>query len=229
VPGSLARIQGLAESWTSADDHRAIFAAAYGTMTVAMLDAIDRGEFADGAWVGDLLDRFADYYFVAVEGHEAAAGGCPTVWQEAFDACRSGGLHPLQHLFLGINAHINYDLAFSLADVLADWHDLDDGARAGRLADHSTVNRVIEQTVDVVQDEVIAPISPVMATIDRALWRVDEWAFSRLITGWRGAVWDDAVRLLEADDEARPLVVAAIEERSLGMARRVGRIRLGRA
>jgi hypothetical protein len=189
-----------------------------------MMQALDAGEFADRVWVNRLLNTFATYYFEAVESFEGDPRTCPPVWRGAFEACAEEGHHTLQLLILGINAHINYDLAFALADVMGDWPEMEEGARALRRADHDTVNQVIERTINTVQDGVVAPLSPGLAVVDRVMGPLDEWVFGGLISEWRDAVWDDAVALLEAGPTDRDGVRYRIEERALHIADRVSRI-----
>lgn len=214
------RMQDLAAAW-GPEDRRSMFASAYGTMTVNVLGAIGSGTFADDAWVGGLLHRFADYYFVAVDAYDRTPEACPAAWRLAFDACRDPDLHPLRPLLLGINAHINYDLAFTLRDVLEDWPGLDAEARSVRHADHEAVNRVIRDTIDAVQDEVVATIDPRMRILDRMLGPVDEWVFSTMIADWRSDTWDDAVDLVEASPEGLAAIEGRIEARALAVADRV--------
>lgn len=209
----------LASGWERVDDRRAVFANAYGRMTEAMLEAISRSEFEDDAWVGRLLDRFADYYFDAADAWDRDSSGCPVVWCDAFAACDHREIHTLQVLFLGINAHINHDLVYALADVLDDWGDLDATKRLEREVDHRNVNLVIARTVDVVQDEVIDPASPALGLLDELLGGVDEWVFSRVIADWRSDVWKQAQRLLAAAD--RGVVEADIVDRTNRIARLV--------
>ncbi len=156
---------------------------------------------------------------MAVDSHEHGSDQCPLAWTRAFDACALDDQHPLQVLFLGINAHINYDLVFALADVMEDWADLDVARRNIRRADHDAVNVVIARTIDEVQEEVVSRWSPGMASLDVIAGRVDEWLFSRLIADWRATVWDDAIRLLEAPMSDRALVVDTVVARSERMAR----------
>lgn len=215
---ALLRMQQLSRDWTGRGDRRAIFADAYATMTSGMVEAIQRGEFGDCAWVDRLLHRFADYYFDAIDLYESG-GECPQVWRHALGAAAAADLHPLQHLFLGINAHINYDLAFALADVLDDWDLLDDPRRNHRHSDHDAVNLIIARTVDVVQSQVVEPLSPAMGLLDRMLGPIDEWAFSRLIADWRDEVWHDAVDLVEAKTaNRRQDVTDRISYRAAGFA-----------
>lgn len=194
-------MQALAQDWSAADDRRALFAEAYGRMTSAMLSALEDGEFADPTWVSRLLHRFAGYYFDAVEAYDAG-DGCPSVWVDAFDGCRTERLHALQVVMQAINAHINHDLVFALADVLDDWPGLDERTRATRQADHLAVNRVIERSVDEVQAEVINRAEPGLALVDRLLGPADEWLFTRMIVRWRAEVWEDCQRLLAATTDA---------------------------
>ncbi|HTP10506.1 MAG TPA: DUF5995 family protein, partial [Anaerolineae bacterium] len=108
----LSRMTTLVDQWEAAHDRRAIFLGCYRLMTRNMLDAIEAGRFHDGAWVARLLERFADYYFAALERFEQDESSAPVVWKLAFDATRDEKVMTLQHLLLGVNAHINHDLVF---------------------------------------------------------------------------------------------------------------------
>src|SRR5512139_1823070 len=96
----LIRMTNLVEQWEAAQDRRAIFLGCYRLMTHNMLDAIDAGRFHDGTWVARLLERFADYYFVALERFEQDEASTPPVWKLAFDATRDENVMTLQHLLL---------------------------------------------------------------------------------------------------------------------------------
>jgi hypothetical protein len=221
---TLERMQQMATQWRQAGDRRAIFAEAYGTMTANMEQAVGGSAFTDPVWVARLLERFADYYFGAVHSYEHGSGGCPQVWAEAFRYCDERDLHPLQHLFLGVNAHINYDLPLALVDVLDDWPLLAPDRRDARYRDYEAVNRVIGGTIDAVQADVVAERSPMLGWADAVLGRVDEWLFSHLIGDWRDDVWDRAVRLLESDETTRPALLVAIDDRAQRIARLVAAI-----
>ena len=167
-------------------------------MTEKMLGALAEGRFRDPAWVERLLHRFADYYFDALVCFDCGDEPPPEVWRQVHAASCGGSLHVLQHLLLGMNAHINYDLVLTLDDLLRpEWTALDDDGRAVRLHDHRRVNDVIAETIDVVQDTVVERHDPALDWIDRMLGRLDERLLSRLVTGWREEVWERAVDLLE--------------------------------
>jgi hypothetical protein len=193
----LQRMTTLVDQWEAAQDRRAIFLGCYRLMTRNMLDAIDAGRFHDNAWVNRLLHRFAEYYFAALALYEQASPETSPVWKLAHDATHHEKVTTFQHLLLGVNAHINYDLVFSLVDLLApEWEALSEPERGQRHADHELVNRIIGETVDAVQDQVIDRHSPWFKVLDKLLGPTDEWLTSRLIAHWREEVWDNALRYL---------------------------------
>lgn len=198
----IARMQELIHHWETRSDPRAIFLRCYCMMTGNMLAAVRRGEFNDPTWVEQLLNHFAGYYFAALEDYQRAPAQAPTVWQVALDSDRCVRFTALQNLLLGVNAHINYDLVFALVDLLQpEWTLLTEEQRAARYADHCRVNQVIGQTIDAVQDQVLVPVMSVVGLIDRLLGPMDELLISQIISGWRETVWQNAVRLLELQDE----------------------------
>lgn len=209
------RMQQQIAAWEAAADPRAVFLDCYRCMTENVLAAIDGGEFNDAAWVSDLLGRFAEYYFTALDEYDADAGATPAVWRLAHDQALHHHTAVLQKMLLGINAHINYDLVFALSDLLApEWEQLTPTLREARFADHCHVNAIIGRTIDTVQDDVIDRYSPLMVLVDKLLGPLDELIASRLIADWRDEVWRQAVRYLEMTssderDELRREVEAA--------------------
>jgi hypothetical protein len=207
----------LVDQWEAAHDRRAIFLGCYRLMTRNMLDAIEEGRFQDAAWVSRLLHRFAAYYFAALDRFEQDEASTPPVWKLAFDATRDDDVTTFQHLLLGVNAHINFDLVLSLYDLLQpEWAELTPEQREQRYVDHTLVNRIIGETVDVVQDKVVEKFSPWTDWLDKLLGPVDEWLTSRLIGHWREEVWNNAVRYLElTTPEEREGLRQHIEQRAL--------------
>jgi hypothetical protein len=126
-------------------------------------------------------------------------------------------------LLLGVNAHINYDLIFTLTDMLApEWPRLDPAGRQLRYRDHCLVNRIIYQSVNAVQDQVIERYQPALDLVDLAFGPLDEWLVYRLLGTWREEVWRAALRYLKAsDDLARSLLRRQVESRALQRARAI--------
>ncbi|HQG16007.1 MAG TPA: DUF5995 family protein [Ornithinibacter sp.] len=238
------RLESMTQVWTASGDRRAVFSECYLVMTRRVRERVRNGAFHDGVWVTRLLDRFADYYFDAVEaygrsgdftlstvmtvtttpdGVEATVTPvpertCPEIWRGALDACSDPGCHPLQALMLGINAHINHDLAPALVDVLDDWGTLEEEQRRHRHEDHELVNTIIDETTDEVQRDVVAQWSPLAEMLDALMGPLDEWAFGTLAQSWRSQVWLDAMDLVALPPEERPLATQRIGERASGVA-----------
>lgn len=217
----LTRMSSLVAGWRAQGSARAIFLACYQMMTANMLAAIRRREFGDPAWVRLLLIRFADFYYAALAAYDQSPSSAPAAWRLAFQAADSPAVTAVQHLLLGVNAHINYDLALTLFDLLKpEWQSLAAAQQAGRYQDYCQVNAVIAATIDSVQDEVLEPAMPVMEVIDRLFGSADERMISSLITRWRETTWDFARRLLLAKDTAeRTRLEQRLEQHALTLAR----------
>ena len=219
----IERMAAQIRLWQEGEDDRIHFLACYRLMTKNMLTAVAAGEFDDGVWVSELLHHFAGYYFDALTVYEHGDERTPAVWSSAHDvACRCEG-NVIENLFLGINAHINYDLVLTVVDMLQDeWPRLTPEQRALRYSDHCRVNDIIARTIDSVQDDVVEPQLWPMAWVDNLLGPLDEWALSRLITHWRDDVWRQAVTLLEtASALEREQIVDDIESAVLRRARAI--------
>jgi hypothetical protein len=211
------RMQNLIDAWDAASDRRAIFLGCYALMTRNMLSALSLGEFEDNTWVSKLLNHFADYYFNALQAYESMPDEAPTVWRLAFDAAHLPKVHVLRNLVLGINAHINFDLVFALADMLeSEWSELTPEQRQSRYRDFLLVNKVISDTIDSVQDQIVDRYAPMMELVDKAMGPLDEWMTAWMIRDWREQVWSHTTQLLEAlDEDQRQSLAASVEKHSL--------------
>jgi hypothetical protein len=217
----VSRMENQIAQWSGASDQRLIFLSCYKMMTQNMDAAITRAEFVDPVWVDRLLERFADYYFIALHSYDENPRSAPEVWQIAHSFSRNPKAWALQKLLLGVNAHINYDLVLTLNELLKpEWDRLSPTQRNERYSDYTYVNDIIGSTIDAVQDQVIEPAMPVMDLFDRLLGREDERLISKLLSQWREQVWAAAMGLLgtrTADEYSR--LVRQVEAKCLKHAR----------
>jgi hypothetical protein len=220
------RMQQQIERWQEAADQRSDFLRCYHMMTENMLTALEAGKFHDPSWVDRLLDHFAEYYFNALEAYEQDPAGTPAVWRMTFDSTCQPDALVLQNLLLGVNAHINYDLVFTLADLLSpDWQELSPLQRQERYQDHCQVNAVIRGTIDTVQDTIIEAELPAMNLVDTLFGQSDEWIVGKLITRWRDEVWEKAQNLLAAvNEQDRLRLNDDIEQEALQRANIISRL-----
>ncbi len=219
----MARMLTQVQQWEGMQDRRAIFLNCYALMTQNMFAALGEGRFRDPAWVVRLLSRFSDYYFAALEAYERQDTAIPTVWQLAHDAAAQSHLFSAQHLFLGVNAHINYDLALTVVELLGPiWPTLSPEQRQLYQQDFDHVNVIIKETTDQVQDEVLERHDRIMAWMDLVSGPLDEWFIGWLITGWRDEVWQRAVAMMAcADAAAQESLRLELEKASLVRGRRI--------
>ncbi len=216
-------MQERIDSWQQAKDRRAIFLQCYRTMTANTLTAVADGRFQDAAWTTNLLHRFADYYFAALDVYDQGQNPPSPVWQFTFEVAQQNKCNVLQHLFLGVNAHINYDLALTLYDVLhEEWPTLTPAQRNGRYQDFCLINDIIAETIDQVQDEVVERESPLLALVDWLGGRMDEFVIVEMLTGWREEVWRRGVEMVEmANADGRATLRQSLEQSCLRRARRI--------
>ena len=217
---TLARMRETTGRWGTLDQ-RGVFLRCYEVMTVSMLEALSSEVFEDPVWVTRLLERFAGYYFDALDAYEQDPSGAPTAWRLAHDACLDPDARPLQRLLLGINAHVNYDLALALHELLEpDWGPMPVESRESRLRDYVRVNQVIAATVDQVQDQLVEPLEPVLRVLDVLLGGADELVASRLLDRWRDGAWEHGLALLDARSvDERASVVLLLETEAVHTAR----------
>lgn len=93
------------------------FACTYRSMTIAVLKGVQRKEFEDPARMVRLDLAFAGRYFEAYEQYKKSLK-CSNSWHTAFEAAKDPRLLIMQHIVLGINAHINLDLGVAAASIM---------------------------------------------------------------------------------------------------------------
>src|SRR5262245_3398488 len=144
IDAVVAAMQERLDGLTAGQEHRREFLGTYQRTTIAVGKAIRDGIFEDGPWVEAWDVVFADFYLAALDA-DLAGGRVPRPWRLAFDAPAS--LNPLQHVLLGINAHINYDLPQALLAVISDEDFTDPALMDRRRRDHERIDGVLSSRV----------------------------------------------------------------------------------
>ncbi|MEG2335480.1 DUF5995 family protein, partial [Chryseobacterium sp.] len=93
------------------------FACTYRIMTAQVLKGIQQKKFEDNPRMTLLDIAFATRYLDAWENYSKGKK-CTNSWYLAFEATKNKDLLILQHIFLGMNAHINLDLGISAASIM---------------------------------------------------------------------------------------------------------------
>lgn len=182
-----------------------LFAALYRRVTVEVKGRLDKGQFADPERMERLDTQFANRYLAAYARHQA--GDAPTrAWGAAFAARDDERLVVLQHLLLGMNAHILLDLGVTTAEI-ARRHGSD-----GLKHDFDTINGVLADLVDEIQEEV-GRTSGLLRTLDRIGGRLDERLLGFGLATARRRAWRYAIALRTTPVSLRTRVVDRIDAR----------------
>jgi hypothetical protein len=205
----------LEDRFVTAEDKRGIFVTAYRTITLELQRRIGTSRFEDPAWVSRYLLAFANLYRRALHAYEQPGGEpVPRPWQVAFDVAARGPALLMQHLLLGINAHINHDLALGLLEVTID------PQRESRRRDHTAVNEALKEATDPVQRRLAQLYAPALTVLDGACGLLDERVTNFSFAKARDCAWNAAVRLADCrDDAARTQCRHGLEETSGVLAR----------
>lgn len=143
------------------------FAILYKNMTIAVQQAIINGAFEDGERMEKLDVIFACRYLDAWKSYQQQTA-LTASWKKAFDSAASP-LTVIQHLMLGINTHINLDLAIA-ASLTAPGEKI-----VGLQADFEKINEIIAALTDEMQ-----------AKLERIWWPM--WFLKRITNGKEKAV-----------------------------------------
>jgi hypothetical protein len=99
------------------EDGVACFNYLYAMVTRDVRDKLQQGGyFVDHEFLSTLDVEFAKRYLSAVGGH-AASLPTPSSWSVLFHHRDAMSVKPIQFAVAGVNAHVNYDLAFALVET----------------------------------------------------------------------------------------------------------------
>jgi len=201
----IARLDAIIAQATFERDRLGFFAVLYRTVTVAVKKGIADSRFQDGPRMERLDVTFANRYLEAFHAHRS--GGTPTdSWRVAFAAGKSRRAVIMQHLLLGMNAHINLDLAIAAAEVCPG------DAIAELEHDFNEINTVLATLETDVEREVCA-LSPWIDRLDHIDPRAGRVIANFSIDRARACSWEAAQRLarLSGDDRAAAIATTDAE------------------
>ncbi len=195
-------------------DLRGVFATAYLSITHAISDQISTA-FHDPEWVESYLIRFGNLYREALQNYESGSTiPVPKSWFIAFESAKRGEGFIIQHLILGINAHINHDLAISLFDV-----GIDPG-RSDKYHDHTRVNNILQSATKHLKREVFTKYAPILERLDHSTGQISDDVTNFSIPKAREHAWTFAMALTNAKSPAeRTILRRALDEQAGVLAR----------
>ncbi len=196
----VAALDEIVDSCRRQASRNGYFAALYRKVTVRVREGIAAGEFEDGSRMERLDVVFANRYLDAYQRY--SRGEPPSAsWRLAFDAARRWRPIVLQHLLLGMNAHINLDLGIAAART-APGDELP--ALAG---DFNKINDVLASLVDGVKQE-LSEVWPKLRRLDRLAGDREDAVINFSMSEARGRAWELARRLAPLDPGAQAREIA---------------------
>jgi hypothetical protein len=186
IDDALDAMDRLLDRAVEENDPIGYFTAVYRAVTARIRDGVRTGEFDDDERMERFDVLFAGAFLDAAEAHRA---GRPTSrsWRVALTAPRRSVL-VLQHVLVGMNAHINLDLGVAAART-------QEGTDVAALRDDfERLNDLLAAMVDRMQDA-LARVSPWTDLMDRVCGGLDEelagWSVGRA----RSRAWELAEQL----------------------------------
>ncbi|MEZ4933614.1 MAG: DUF5995 family protein [Saprospiraceae bacterium] len=176
------------------NDRTGIFAQLYLGFTRQVKEGIENGIFENGDRMKTLDVIFASRYLTALQNYKSGNGEVTQAWLTAFEAAKNDKLLVIQHLFMGMNAHINLDLGIaafktglpSELPLLKNDFDL--------------INTLLVQNIESMQEN-LNKLSPLLFLLDWVGKKSDEHLMAFSLRKARAHAWSVATRLTKISNK----------------------------
>lgn len=198
----IARLNGILDDALRQGARIGYFAALYERVTTNVRRALVAGNvFRDNPRMERLDVVFANRFLSACDAH--LSGGTPSRgWQAAFALLDDPGPLVVQHLLVGMNAHINLDLGIAAATIAPTPAELE-----SLWPDFKMINQVLSRLVKVVEDE-LGEISPRLRHIEDFAPGLEDRLFDFGIDVARDFAWALAKELADTPPAGWDAVIA---------------------
>lgn len=216
----ITRLDEIIHQCRQQQNRAGYFACLYRNMTIAVATGISEHKFSDAKRMEKLDVIFANRYINAWHAYNKQQN-CSKSWKAAFDACTLNNLAVIQHLILGINTHINLDLAIAAAETCAG-NDI-----FALQTDFDKINQIIASLTDEVYNKLCTIWFP-LRYLGSITNNQQDSIINFSITKARRASWANAVALSSCvNDASKQNHVGLMDNGVVLLANRI--IRPGRA
>jgi len=199
-------------------DARAVFQLTYLTFSKHVYENLIQHNFTHHAWATDMCCRFVEIYMLQFRRWEEKDPKQCATWRDAFNRIENGKTNVLQSMFLGMNAHINYDLAFCTLGACAAHSDVDTKSHFNgfsltgttmqmRYRDYLQINHVGWRSITHIQDEVLNRFNPVLGVFNRLGTKISKPLSIRVLMASRDQAWRRTALLLHAGSTEEVLAI----------------------
>ena len=199
------QLEDILEASRTSQDPAGYFAALYQKVTITIRDKVAEGYFDDNPRMEKLDVVFANRYLEAYALYKG--GEEPTEsWRCAFAMTTRYWPIVLQHLLIGMNAHINLDLGIAAAQISTT------GNIENLEGDFNKINEVLGSLVDEVERD-LAEIWPALIVILKLFRNVDNFLINFSMKIARDGAWKFANEIVGQTDQLLEDSVAVRDEK----------------
>ena len=182
-----------------AENRVAAFNSLYFTITDRVAQALRTADVRNKDFL-ELLDvEFAKRYFSALRLWGDDDTATPDAWEVLFRRAQDDRVTPLAAAMLGVNAHINHDLALALVST---WEQLGPPDPDEVHPDYLLVNKIFFEEIPGLRRRYSTPFQ---LKIDRLVGTLDDWSQRVLVSVTRAHAWEQAERLWSLRDDQEDL------------------------
>lgn len=219
VDEALAALDTVAGRLQADGNTLAAFPDIYGIITRKVAEQIARpdGMFLESGWVSRLAGRFCERYLETLRWSTERRPQDCDAWGSTYACSSMRRTLPVQHVMLGLSAHINFDLALGIYETIREFGHADDAEQMARYKhDHDAVNALLLASLPEAFDHLVQRHGcSVSATIYAHAYAPAKWFTMKMLTRWRATVWNNVLALLAAKtDVDRDRLIAKMARRS---------------
>lgn len=176
----------------------------YKEITIEIQSKIGNNYFISDKNVNDFTVEFAKKYFNAYNNYKNKAK-VPKCWMYAFNM-KQQKLTVLQHLLFAINAHINYDLCYTTAEMFPNNSVFD------FQHDFNKINIIIQNKLNEFQKK-LNKVNSLLKVVDFVGGMNDERIMMFSIRHARSSAWKKALRLAKLDTYGKEVRLKKLDQR----------------
>jgi Family of unknown function (DUF5995) len=226
IEEAIACMQNALRYFHKNNDYRAIFLRAYYIITLNVHAAIhQRGDyknpiFFDADWINSQAGWFSSLYFKSLTTFDRDLDS-ERAWKLAHSMAEAKTSTVLQDLILGLNAHINYDLAYGTYLNLKQHGDgVEHLSLPRRKFDHDQINNLLVRSMGQIAGTLSRDYGGGIAMLRRTFHGLDIIMTGTGLKYYRERVWWSAISFLTAtDDEEERLVHNKLDWESMQSAK----------
>ena len=200
IDGVISALENIILDSEKNNDTSGYFAALYLKVTKQVKKGIENNEFEDGPRMEKLDVIFASRY---LDAYRAWKNNQPVTdsWKKAFSLSTHYWPIVLQHLLMGMNAHINLDLGIAAAEISKN-KDINELKN-----DFDKINEILSSLVNEVQDN-LSKIWPTLKWILQKTRKVDDFLIDYSMQLSRDGAWNFAGSIVNKPDGELKILIA---------------------